>query len=106
MPFSTPSMRSQRSQRREQGEYGQPLSDPGWRKWFDILANEGVSEIGFGSSFEPMAMSSPVASRPGYSQREMPDPFQEKPLPESHDSFMRGAVSDSIKGIRRVAGRR
>ena len=50
-----------------QGNFGHELSDPGWRRWFDILKELGVTNIG-GSLGGGLGISQPT-SHQGYSQR-------------------------------------
>ena len=63
------------AERRPQGNFGQALSDPAWRRWFDQLhgATDGQElRLGAGPSFAPLAglgASRPVTGAPGYSER-------------------------------------
>lgn len=83
-------------------DWSRPLTDPAWRRWFDILKEQGVESIG------PTYPAGPAWSLPTteatpsgvYSTREYGAPIralrQVKPrrqrsqaMPEGHEEFMK-----------------
>ena len=100
--------------------WDRPLGDASWRRWFDILQNEGVDKLGGVSSLVPMGVATPDAENFGYSSREFKPELlstavgsqrsiNAPPERESHDQFMarRPEIeSAGLKGIRSVTGRK
>lgn len=74
------------------------LSDPAWRKWFDILKDMNVDRIG-GSFGHMMTPAQPSEQGVGYSERQYVPAFkglfgaaprsQQQQMPERHEQFMK-----------------
>jgi len=88
----------------EQGSFGMPLQDAGWRRWFDALKEAGVDQIGPSYGFR-MGMSEPVYEEVEDPEREgvmmpqrAPGISQRKYEVTSSDAPSRGLRSAFKKG--------